>query len=93
MVLRRFKFIILVILIGFLGVFNVWINNVIYYKAKYIDELRDIRDVWYIKYMNSISEYYKWRWNYERKDSFYIIISDSLVSDSDNKIIPSANSR
>ncbi len=93
MVLRRFKFIILVILIGFLGVFNVWINNVIYYKAKYIDELRDIRDVWYTKYMNSISEYYKWRWNYERKDSFYIIISDSLVSDSNNKIIPSANSR
>ncbi|MEO0143403.1 MAG: hypothetical protein ABIL49_05215 [candidate division WOR-3 bacterium] len=93
MVLKKLRILILIIIIGVLGILNVWINNVIYYKAKYIDELRDERDVWYIKYMNAISEYYKRRWNYEVKDSFNSGILDSLVSDSNSKIIPHSNNR
>ncbi|MEO0224454.1 MAG: hypothetical protein ABIL76_05105 [candidate division WOR-3 bacterium] len=91
--MKNLKFFIFILIIGLLGILNVWINNIVYIKARKIDELKDERDIWYIKYMNSISDYYKRRWNYEVKDSFNTSIFDSLVSDSNNKVVPNSNSR
>lgn len=93
MVLKKLKIFIFILIIGFLGILNVWINNIIYIKARKIDELKDERDIWYIRYMNSISDYYKRRWNYEVKDSFNTSFPDSLVSDSNNKAISNPSSK
>ncbi len=93
MVLRRVNVIFLILLIGFLGVLIVWINNVVYKKAKYLDELKDERDMWYVKYMNSIKNYYQRRWGYEVQGIFNSNSSDSLVSDSTSKIIPNSDIR
>lgn len=93
MVLKNLKIFIFILIIGFLGILNVWINNIVYIKARKIDELKDERDIWYIKYMNSISDYYKRRWNYEVKDSFNTSFPDSLVPNSNNKVISNPSSK
>jgi IS4 transposase len=92
-VLKNLKVFIFISIIGVLGILNVWINNIVYIKARKIDELKDERDIWYIKYMNSISDYYKRRWNYEIKDSLNNSVSDGLVSDSGNKAISNPSSK
>ncbi|MCS7245238.1 MAG: hypothetical protein N2504_03715 [candidate division WOR-3 bacterium] len=93
MVLNRLKTIILITLLGILGILNVWINNLVYSKGRKIDELKDERDIWYVKYMQSISEYYRRDWFYENKDYPNNSNFNSMVGDSNNKAISHPNFR